>query len=270
MTQDGLDPAHLEEVLESIRRAGDLPRVKLLYLVSYYQNPTGRTTRWEKKARALEILRRYERMAGHPIYLLEDAAYRELRFSGVDVPSALMAAGGPDRVIYTGTYSKPFATGVRVGFGFLPEPVRTTVLRIKGNHDFGSSSLLQHLLAEVLKSGAYASHLTALRARYLRKARVLAAAMCEHFPEDVQWDEPHGGLYIWARLPPKWKSGTRSRLFKSALANNVLYVPGESCYAVDPTRSRPNHEMRISFGGATISDLRLGAERLGKALHQLR
>src|SRR5581483_6255838 len=128
-------------------------------------------------AKALEILNKFERAAGHPIYLLEDAAYRELRFSGADIPSALMAKGGEERVIYAGTYSKPFATGVRVGFGFLPEPIRTTVLRIKGNHDFGSSCLLQHLLAEVIRTGAYGRHLEVLRRRYLRKARILDAAM---------------------------------------------------------------------------------------------
>jgi 2-aminoadipate transaminase len=181
-----------------------------------------------------------------------------------------MAPGAAERVIYTGTYSKPFATGVRVGFGYLPEPVRTTVLRIKGNHDFGSSSLLQHLLAEVLKSGAYSHHLAALRKRYLRKARILGATMREHLPDSVEWEEPHGGLYIWARLPEKWKSGARSKFFKTALANDVLYVPGELCYADDPARPRPNHEMRISFGGATIPNLREGAARLGTALHKLK
>jgi 2-aminoadipate transaminase len=71
------------------------------------------------------LLRRYEDRAGHPLYLLEDAAYRELRFHGQDVKSALGAAGHAERVIYTGTYSKPFATGTRVGFGLLPKELFT-------------------------------------------------------------------------------------------------------------------------------------------------
>ncbi|MGN6641767.1 MAG: PLP-dependent aminotransferase family protein [Verrucomicrobiota bacterium] len=135
---DGLDLKRLEQILAELKRSGELRRVKALYLVSYFQNPTGVTTSFEKKRAALELLRQYERAAGHPIYLLEDAAYRELRFSGDDVKSALTAKGGLERVIYAGTYSKPFATGTRVGFGILPEPVFTSVLRIKGNHDFGT------------------------------------------------------------------------------------------------------------------------------------
>src|SRR5439155_498223 len=92
----------------------------------------------------LAILRRYEKEAGHPIFLLEDAAYRELRFYGQDVPSALAIEGFADRVIYAGTYSKPFATGIRVGFGLLPKALFEIVYRIKSNHElrlsFGGAS----------------------------------------------------------------------------------------------------------------------------------
>ncbi len=67
--------------------------------------------------------------------------------TAADVPTALTLPGAAERVIYTGTYSKPYAPGARVGFGILPEPIFTTVQRIKGNHDFGTANLLQQLLA---------------------------------------------------------------------------------------------------------------------------
>src|ERR1039458_8890501 len=80
LERDGLDLAYLESVLQSLKRSGELRRVKMIYLVSYFQNPTGVTTRFEKKSAALKLLKKFERDAGHPIYLLEDAAYRELCF----------------------------------------------------------------------------------------------------------------------------------------------------------------------------------------------
>ncbi|MGD0260231.1 MAG: PLP-dependent aminotransferase family protein [Verrucomicrobiota bacterium] len=267
MEPDGLDLTRLEAVLEALKRSGELRRVKMLYLVSYYQNPTGLTTSFEKKAGALRLLRHYERAAGHPLYFLEDGAYRELRFQGDDMKSALAIKGHSDRVIYAGTYSKPFAPGTRIGFGLMPEPLLTTVLRIKGNHDFGSSSLLQQLLARALSSGLYQKHLAVLQKRYAHKARVMRAALTQHFPAEVECWEPSGGLYFWARLPQRLKSGTASKVFQTALANNVLYVPGELCYAADPTRRRPNHEMRLSFGGATETNVRKGIARLGAVLH---
>ena len=266
---DGIDLSHLEQRLEALRRRGELKRVKMLYLVSYSQNPTGITTSFVKKVAALAMLRRFERAAGHPIYLLEDAAYRELRFAGQDVASALAAERADERVIYTGTYSKPFATGVRVGFGILPKPLLTVVLRVKANHDFGTSNLLQQLLRRALASCRYESHLTELHRRYARKAATMTRAMREHFPANVRWQEPDGGLYVWARCPKPVKTGVHSRLFQSALRHEVLYVPGEFCYAADPTRRKPNGEMRISFGGATEADIRTGIARLGATLREL-
>jgi 2-aminoadipate transaminase len=269
LERDGLDLSHLESVLERLKRSGELRRVKLFYLVSYYQNPTGVTTSFAKKRATLALLKRYEAPAGHPIYLLEDAAYRELRFTGEDVKSALAARGLSDRVILAGTYSKPFATGVRVGFGFLPEPVFTTATRIKGNHDFGTSNLLQQLLARALASGCYDAHRRKLRQRYAQKASVMRQSLERHFPANVEWWEPEGGMYFWARLPRSLPSGVASKLFKAALSRNVLYVPGELCYADDPTRRKPNHEMRLSFGGATEANIREGIRRLGGVLREL-
>ena len=269
LDRDGLNLAQLGKVLERLKRSGELKRVKMLYLVSYYQNPAGVTTSFAKKRAALALLKKYERAAGHPIFLLEDGAYRELRFTGEDVKSALSISGGSERVIFTGTYSKPFATGTRVGFGLMPDPVFTAVTRIKGNHDFGTSNLLQQLLSRALASGVYNKHRAAMRKRYAYKAQVMKRAMEQHFPAEVEWWEPEGGLYFWARLPKSLPSGPKSKLFKSALAHDVMYVPGELCYADDSTRSKPNHEMRISFGSASEKNIRAGIARLGTVLKEM-
>ncbi|MFO1487321.1 MAG: PLP-dependent aminotransferase family protein [Verrucomicrobiota bacterium] len=327
MEADGLDLDHLEALLTSLQKRGQLSRLKALYLVSYFQNPTGITTSFAKKVAALKLLKKFERAAGHPIYLLEDAAYRELRFGhltkwsakpgDLDQPpvnhsksshsprpsgeragergseklnlltpalssfgggegdatsrafgerSALAAKGFGDRVIYTSTYSKPFATGARIGFGALPEPLFTAVLRIKGNHDFGSANLLQQLLARALASGRYEHHLHALQQRYARKAATMRAALQKYFPPEVQWAEATGGLYFWAKLPRGVATGPKSKLFQAALAKDVFYVPGVLCYAEDSSRRQPAHEMRLSFGGASEENIREGVKRLGAVL----
>ncbi|MDD5139000.1 MAG: PLP-dependent aminotransferase family protein [Verrucomicrobiales bacterium] len=268
LERDGLDLAHLERVLESLKRSGQLKRVKALYLVSYFQNPTGASTSIAKKAAALKLLKKFERAAGHPIYLLEDAAYRELRYAGEDTKSALTLPGAVERVIYTGTYSKPFAPGARVGFGILPEPLFTAVQRIKGNHDFGTANLLQQLLARALASGLYDRHVARIKRRYTQKARVMKRALAEHFPANVEIWESGGGLYFWARLPKGISAGVKSRVFQTALKNDVLYVPGELCYADDPLRRKPDNEMRISFGSASEANIREGIKRLGAVLEK--
>jgi 2-aminoadipate transaminase len=268
LERDGLDLIHFETVLARLKKSGELRRVKALYLVSYFQNPTGVTTSFEKKRSILKLLKNSERVAGHPIYLIEDAAYRELRFKGPETLSALMARGAVDRVIYTGTYSKPYAPGVRVGFGLLPESLFTTVQRIKGNHDFGTANLLQQLLAHALETGLYDKHVAKIEKRYCQKAQAMKQAITEHFPPNVEIWESGGGLYFWARLPQRISTGVKSNVFQTALKSDVLYVPGALCYADDPSRKRPDYEMRISFGSASEGDIREGIKRLGGVLRR--
>ncbi|HKQ38136.1 MAG TPA: PLP-dependent aminotransferase family protein [Verrucomicrobiae bacterium] len=258
MQKDGLDIEHLGQRLAALKKSGELKRVKFLYLVTYFQNPSGITTSFEKKTAALELLKKYERAAGHAIYLLEDAAYRELRFEGDDVPSA----ADSDRVIYAGTYSKPFATGIRVGFGVIPEPLRTVVLQLKGSHDFGTANFQQQIVSAALASCRFEKHVRSLRKHYAKKAAVMVDAIKKHFPDSVEWEKPQGGLYVWSG-DPRVKTGAKSKFFSAALNRNVIYVPGELCYCDDPSRPKPNHEMRLSFGGATESDIREGIKRLG-------
>jgi len=93
-------------------------------------------------------------------------------------------------------------------------------------------------------------------------------ALAEHFPKNIEIWESGGGLYFWARLPKGISSGTKSKVFQTALKNDVLYVPGELCYADDPARRKPANEMRISYGNASESDIREGIKRLGAVLRK--
>lgn len=266
LDDDGINLEHLEGVLTRLKKSGELKRVKLLYLVTYYQNPSCLTTSLAKKKAALNLLAKFERSAGHPIYLLEDSAYRELRFTGEDTPSVLTQPGAEERVIYTGTFSKPFATGIRAGYGVLPAELHTIVSHIKGNHDFGTANLVQQVLSHALQTGKYERHLEQLRQRYAHKAATMLAAMKKHFPENVTWPETRGGLYYWASVPKRFRTGMKSKIFQAALDAGVFYVPGSLCYADDPTRRKPDHEMRISFGAASEKNIRAGIRLLGNAL----
>jgi 2-aminoadipate transaminase len=267
MDTDGINLNHLEKTLQELHQSGQLHRVKLLFMVSYFQNPTGITTSGKKKERVLQLIQSYEKKAGHPIYILEDAAYRELKFpKGPQEGSMLPMPHGKNRVIYSGTYSKPFSTGIRVGFGIVPEPLRTVMMRIKGNHDFGTSHLLQAIIEEAMQSGLYQIHLQNLQKTYQSKAHCMCESIRNHFPSCVHWSTPSGGLYVWATAPVDVPTGPESNLFKKALSERVLYVPGSFTYADDLGINKPDNGMRISFGNASIEDIQQGIERLGLAL----
>jgi 2-aminoadipate transaminase len=239
-----------------------LPRVKLAYFVTYFQNPTGHTWPLDAKREALAKIKRMERAAGHPIQIVEDAAYRDLRFEGEDVPSFKSLDA---RVAYTNTLTKPFATGLKIGYGILPAPLMRAVLRIKGNHDFGTSNLLQFILARALAEGLYDRHLPKIAKAYRRKRDVMVTELRTRIPIAL-YEVPAGGLYVWAKLPAHIKTGVKSRLFKRALDAGVLYVPGEMCFRRDAARPVPQNCLRLSFGAARIEQIKKGIRLLADAL----
>jgi 2-aminoadipate transaminase len=254
---DGVE--HLKARLQTLKTHRQIQRLKLIYLVTYFRNPTGYTWSLDEKVEALRIIRHYEKAAGHPLYILDDAAYRDLRFEGADVPSFKALDPANQRVVYTSTLTKPFATGIKLGYGILPSPIQQAVLRAKGNHDFGSANFLQTLLAEALRQGLYSRHLTTIASAYRKKRDVMMQALHDaHAPFPLKFNTPQGGLYIWLELPQKARTSARSSLFKRVLDAGVLYVPGDLCYCADPDRPIPTNFIRLSFGAPTSAQIRRG------------
>lgn len=267
MEPDGMSLPALEACLDKLAKSGDIRRLKFIYSVTYFQNPTGITTSLAKKRQIIDLLSRYESRAGHRIYFVEDAAYRELNFPDYSPPpSTLTFSDAQDRIIYTGTFSKPFATGIRVGYGVLPSSLRDSVLNLKGNHDFGSAHLLQGILAAAISSQDYEKQLVSSRKNYASKCALMIRSMKRHFPKSVTHTIPQGGLCLWVTLPKTLASGPKSKLFKAAIESGVLYVPGELAFGNDPTRRKPRNSLRLSFGSASRDKIQKGVTRLGQAI----
>ncbi|HAD61389.1 MAG TPA: PLP-dependent aminotransferase family protein [Planctomycetaceae bacterium] len=272
---DGMCPDGLDRVLGELAESGQLERVKMVYVVSYHDNPAGITVSEERRPRLLEAVRRWS--TKNTIYLLEDAAYRELCYDEVMLPSIWSYDDGfrspdsiPQQVILSQTFSKSFSPGVRVGLGVLPRELIKPVSDLKGNEDFGSANVNQHLIARVHESGRYQTHLNSLRERYRKKRDVAVSAAEEYFSDltGVSWHSPNGGLYVWMSLPEQIATGFDSPLFQRATqAHKVMYVPGELCYPSED-ENRPCHEMRLSFGVLQPDDLREGMRRLSVAVSE--
>src|SRR5207244_744818 len=135
------------------------------------------------------------------------------------VPSIKSLDRANEHVILTMTFSKPTAPGLKTGYGILPSELIAPLLRFKGNHDFGSSNLNQHLIDRLLASGAYARHVRRLADVYRDKRDALVAALADEFPvgSGVTWTHPEGGLYIWLRFPPEIETGPEAPFMKAAL-----------------------------------------------------
>ncbi len=265
---EGIVPEAVEEELKRLQAAGELDRVKAIYVTSYYDNPRGLTLPAPRRAALVEIAKRWS--IKQRIYIIEDAAYRELRYTAPDVPSLRSFDREGDTVIYAGTFSKSFSPGIRVGWGILPDALAEPVLAEKGNLDFGSPHFNQVLMAEVMRQGLFDTHVQLLRAEYVRKIEAILAAAEEYLGNlsGVKWVRPSGGLYLWLQLPEGIDTGLSGQLFDRAIAEGVLYVPGRHCYPAE-RRLPSDNTLRLSFGCQSVDGLRRGVAALSRAIRQV-
>jgi 2-aminoadipate transaminase len=264
--EGGLRIDALEARLAEIEARGELGRVKLVYTVSEHSNPTGLSLEADRRGALVAVAKSWSRQ--HPIYVLEDAAYRGLTYEG-DEPSSVWAHDRDGRtVILARTFSKTYSPGLKIGYGILPEALVGPVLALKGNHDFGSAHFAQQLLERVVAEGHYERQIARLRATYDRKRRAMLAALDEHFGPlgaHVSWTHPRGGLYVWLTLPEGVDTGRDGAFFARCLEEGVLYVPGAYAYADEPAPA-PRNRARLTFGVTAEDGLHEGVRRLARAL----
>lgn len=272
MDRDGMVVEEVEHILRRLADSGELHRVKAVYCQSYFQNPTGLTLSLERRKRLVDIVRRYS--TDHRIIIIEDAAYRELRFAGDALPSIKSFDGDNSIVVSCYTFDKPYAAGLKAGYIVGPGEIVRAVVDQKGNHDFGSSHLCQHIMNEAMRTGVYDAHVAKLRESYLKKATVMLDSLAEFFPAgfagttpgSIQWTLPGGGLYTWLSLPIGTDTSRTGRLFQRCLAEGVLYVPGEYCFSADEFGQVPQNHMRLCYATTPIGQIRPGVEKLARAI----
>jgi 2-aminoadipate transaminase len=198
-----------------------------------------------EKASLYSVLQRLDRV----IPVVEDMAYRELYF---DAPFPAKSLLGLKEwkdypVIYTGTFTKPFATGMKVGFMVSRNhDCLTSVAKIKGHQDFGTANFTQAIIQEILERGEYAPHLESIRRHYRQKRDQLVSALLENGLDTAgwRWELPLGGLLLWTRGPEGIDTRLGSAFHDLCLEQEILYVPGDLCFA----EGRPYNYVRLSFG----------------------
>jgi len=243
---EGVDLADL-----SSKAAG----ARFFYVLPNFQNPTGRTmTEARRAALSAEAAR-----LGLP--LVEDNPYGDLWF---DRPPPLpLTARNPDGCVYLGSFSKVLAPGLRLGFMVAPKSLYPKLLQAKQAADLHSPGFNQRMVAEVMKDGFLDRHVPTIRALYKSQQGAMLAALEREMPEDVSWNKPDGGMFLWARLP----QGMRAvELLPKAVAKNVAFVPGAAFYA----EHADERSLRLSFVTASVQQINTGVAALAAAIRESR
>ncbi len=241
MDEHGLEVDELER-----RLSGGL-RPKLLYTIPDHQNPAGVSLSVERRELLVELARR------HGFLIVEDVAYRELAFDGDAAPSLWSLA--PDVVVQTGTTSKTFFPGVRLGWAAGPAEVSAQLVSAKQNTDQCAGALGQRLFEEYVRRGWIEEQLVASRVLYRRKSERMLGALERFMPAGARWTRPQGGFFSWLTLPD---GGDAADLARRAAERGVGIVPGSPFFP----DGRGGDNVRLSFSLVGEEQIDAGIERL--------
>ena len=248
---DGMNMEALEKTLD------ENPRAKLIYTITNFQNPSGVTMSLEKKKRLYELAK------AHNCLIIEDNPYGDLRYYGENVP-AIKSFDTDGIVIYSGSFSKVLAPGIRVGYMMANKAAMAKMIICKQGQDVHTAMWSQMLCYELMTKYDFEAHLDYLRALYTKKAALCMELLDKYVvPHGIRYNKIEGGLFIWCDLP----ADTDMLDFcKKLTERKVCVVPGNA-FLTDSAAEC--HSFRINFSTPTDEQLTQGIIEIGKLAEEI-
>ncbi|MCW5881393.1 MAG: PLP-dependent aminotransferase family protein [Anaerolineae bacterium] len=253
MDDDGMITAGLEAAFRAAP--------KFIYALPNFQNPSGVTLSLPRRQQMVDLAERY----GVPI--VEDDPYGQLRFEGEPLPAIAtldsLANDSPatyeGNVIYLSTFSKILAPGFRLAWVIAPPEVIRKLVQAKQGADLHSPSFTQLIAYEVARTGFIDEHVKVIQRVYRERRDLMLAALAAHFPPEVRWTHPGGGLFLWVTLP---EGVDAADVLRRAIHEKVAFVPGAPFHP----RGGGENTFRLNFSMMPPDKIQTGIARLGRVL----
>ena len=229
---------------------------KLIYTIPNFQNPTGASLSIPRRRALVALADRFN------IPVVEDDFVGDLRYEGQTQP-ALKALDPGGRVIYVGTFSKLLMPGLRIGYLVVEGPVYRRLVELKRFNDLCTGTLIQRALEAYVTVGRYHAHLRRLCRVYRKRRDHMIQAVERHLSGCTVAVPPHGGLFVWLRLPRELSA---TELLPVALQEGVEFTPGSRFFA---NAGEGERYLRLNFAVATLEEIDVGVRRLQGALERL-
>jgi len=234
---------------------------KFVYLIPTFGNPSGATLSLQRRLQVLQMA------VQHQVPVVEDDPYGDLYFDAPPPPSLLALSaqvpGSRDWLIYCGSLSKVLSPGLRVGWLVAPPELLALATMCKQFSDAHTSTFAQATAAQYLKAGRMPATLAHVRRVYAERALTMGACLRNELGDSIEFTQPGGGLFFWARLTGAGgKSNDAAAFAKRAIDQGVAFVPGAPFFASGPDLA----SLRLSFATADVNKIRDGVSRLALAL----
>ncbi len=211
ISKSGMDTGRLKKAASG--------KIKLMYLIPNFQNPTGISYPEENRREIAEIVR------GTGTYLIEDDPYGELRFAGKHEPSFMNFI--PENTILLGSFSKTVVPAFRLGWVVVPDSLMEMLVIAKQATDLHTNSFVQFVITEYFRDNDTDKHIIKIVSKYSSQKNAMIASIRKSFPETVSHTDPEGGMFLWVELPANISA---MRLFEKAVKKKVCIVPGHPFY----------------------------------------
>ena len=225
--------------------------IKFIYVIPDFNNPSGETMTLEERKEIVKLARELD------VVIVEDSPYRELRYSGEEVPTIYSLA--PERTLHLGSFSKIFAPGFRLGWIIGPEELLEQIYICKQALDLCPPVFDQYMATEFLTSGALDANLVNTKAEYRRRRDLMVSLLEKYMPEGVKWTYPEGGLFLFLTLP---EGIDTIEMYDEALSKGVAYVAG-SFFFLDGSH---RNTMRLNFSFVAEEKMEPGMQLLGEII----
>ena len=252
---EGVDTEALEKLIAE-------HRPKFVYLIPTFGNPSGALLGLARRKKVLELAVKYQTL------VVEDDPYGDLYFGDAPPPPSLLALssqvpGSRDLLVHCGSLSKVLSPGLRVGWMVAPAALLANATMCKQFSDAHTSTFAQATAAYYLQSGRMPATLARVRAVYAERAQAMGDALREQLGDAIEFVQPQGGLFFWARLTGAGGKVQDGNAFaKRAIGQGVAFVPGTPFFCAQPDHAT----LRLSFATADVQKIREGVARMGQAL----
>ena len=248
--RDGLNPNRLRQEIKLLKAAGK--RVKGVYVIPNFQNPSGVTLSLERRRQLVGLAET------HDLVVFEDDPYADLRFEGERLVS-LKSMDRKGRVIHLRSLSKTFVPGVRLGWAFGESGAIRQMVVAKQFSDAATNTPAQYILMEFIRLGLLDKQIQENIKFYRAKRDFMLAQMDRHFPREATWNRPQGGFFIFVKLP---KNMDADELFQRAVDKDVAFVTGQPFF-VDGSGQ---NTFRLSYSQVGEEDMEAAIREIGNLI----
>jgi 2-aminoadipate transaminase len=236
-------------------------RPKFVYLIPTFGNPSGAMLSLERRKKVLELAVKYQTV------VVEDDPYGDLYFGEAPPPSLLALSatvpGSRELLVHCGSLSKVLSPGLRVGWMIAPAELLAKATMCKQFSDAHTSTFAQATAAQYLKAGRMPATLAHVRKVYAERAQAMGDALRKDLGDAIEFVQPQGGLFVWARLTGAGGKVADGNVFaKRAIEQGVAFVPGTPFFCANPDHAT----LRLSFATVGVDKIREGVARLAQAL----